>query len=515
MSATSLQLFYSLYGEMSEVKKRVFCKLLAEEGIDLWQVAILPQSRSQADYPVSSPQARVFLFEQLYPGTVVYNIPSIVRLADRLQVDLLRRALQQTIDRNEVLRLSFHRRNGEIRQVVHDSVIAVLDEDRIADAPEAEATAVLQSCIDDFARLPFDLQAPPLLRVRVLHFGDDEQYVVFVLHHLVADALSVRLLVREVGNRYLCLQQGVPFEEAPQPIQYVDYALWEQTEAGRSSRLRSLEYWRSVLGNQRPRLPLPADFPRPAVRSHRGAVHRLEVDELLVARLRDFARAEGVTLFVVLLTCYKILLARVAGVNDVPVAVPLSGRGRAELENLIGYFGNTVLCLSPLSQTKTVLEALVTVRDTVLGAQAHQDAPFEEMVASWRSGEPYEEGTYDAMFEFLDFRRTSFPTETSRESAWSVPMSLDFDVEVHTQTAKCALFLCCWESGQALDGVVEYDAELFAPATVAAWVKQYVCLLEALPGSRDRTIGELPLAMSPAGVEGQRPLFEEGFRYKQ
>ncbi|GAA1691528.1 hypothetical protein GCM10009745_41090 [Kribbella yunnanensis] len=367
---------------------------------------------------------------------------------------------------------------------------------------------ILQRRIDDFALLPFDLQVPPLLRVQVIHLDRQEQYVVFVLHHLVTDALSVRLLVREVGDRYQCLRQGLPFEAQPQPIQYVDYALWEQSEAGRSSRLQSLEYWRSVLGNRRPRLPLPTDFPRPARRDHRGAVHRLTVDESVVARLRDFARAEGVTMFVVMLACYKILLAGVAGVNDVLVAVPMSGRSRAELEKLIGYFGNTVLCLSRLSPTMTVHEAVAAVRDTVLGAHTHQDAPFEEVVSNWRSGEPLEDGAYDAMFEFLDFRRPSASTEVAQESSWPAPVSLDFDVEVHTQTAKCSLFLCCWESGQALDGVVEYDPDLFAPETVAAWIEQYIGLLEALPGSRDRVIGELPVA----GLDDRR-LFEEGFRY--
>jgi hypothetical protein len=312
-----------------------------------------------------------------------------------------------------------------------------------------------------------------------------------VMHHLVADGLSVRILVREVGRRYRCLLEGAAFQAAPLPIQYVDYALWEQAESDSASRRDSRQYWRSALGPELPRLTLPTDFARPDTRTHRGAVHRLVVEEPLTSRLRTFAKAEGVTLFVVLLAAYKLLLARIGGVEDVPVAVPMSGRHRPELETLIGYFGNTVLCRTQLPPRLTVGDAMAAVQATVVGAHAHQDVPFEEIVGAYRRTRTRPDGAmYDAMFEFLDFRGPQHATGALGE-AWDAPMSLDFDVEVHTQTAKCDLFLCCWESASGLSGVVEYDTDLFEPRTIAAWADLYARVLESLPLGRDRAIADL------------------------
>jgi hypothetical protein len=497
---SSLPQFYAAYDGLTDVKKRLFKKLLAEERIDLRHVAILPQLRSQPNYPVSSAQARVFFFEQLHVGTAVYNIPSIVRLGEELRVGLLRQALQGTIDRHEVLRVGFELRKGLIRQVIHQSVAVTVGEARISEPSPAQRTVALQRQTDEFAREPFDLKRPPLLKALVVHAGD-EQYVVFVMHHLVADALSVRILVREVGRRYRCLLDGEPFEEPPLPIQYVDYALWEQAEAGRDSRHDGLNYWRSALGSELPRLKLPTDFARPDRRSHRGTVHRFAVDGQITSRLRTFAKAEGVTLFVVLLAAYKLLLARIGGVDDVPVALPMSGRNRPELEELIGYFGNTVLCRTSVPPQLTVGEAIAAVNQTVLGAHAHQDVPFEDIVGAYRRTHAGRDGaTFDVMFEFLDFRGPQHALAGAIGSAWDAPMSLDFDLEVHTQTAKCDLFLCCWESGSGLSGIIEYDTDLFGQRTITTWAALYAQVLESLLVGRDRAIADLPSGISAGNV---------------
>jgi Condensation domain len=488
---SSLAQFYAMYDRLSDVKKRLFPKLLAEERIDPGQVAILPQPRSRPDYPVSSAQARVFFFEQLHVGTPVYNIPSIVRLGQELRIDLLRQALRQTVDRHETLRLGFELRSGLIRQIIHPSAAVTVGEEWISEASGAQRTASLQRRISEFAQEPFDLKQPPLLRALALH-ADDEHYVVFVLHHLVADALSVRILAREAGRRCRCLLTGETFEESPLPIQYVDYALWEQAESGLESRRDSLKHWLSALGNELPRLKLPTDFTRPNSRSHRGAVCRFAVDGQITTRLREFARTEGVTLFVVLLAAYKLMLGRIGGTEDIPVAVPMSGRNRPELEELFGYFGNTVLFRTRLQSRWTVGKAIAAVQETVLNAHAGQNVPFEDIVAAYRRTHPRADGAmYDVMFEFLDFRGQQHATAGSLQAAWDAPMSLDFDVEVHTQTAKCDLFLCCWESGNELSGIIEYDTDLFGPRTIATWVDMYTRVLGSLPENRERAIGDL------------------------
>jgi non-ribosomal peptide synthetase component F len=285
---------------------------------------------------------------------------------------------------------------------------------------------------------------------------------------------------------------GETFKEAALPIQYVDYALWEQAESGPESRRERLQHWLSTLGSELPRLQLPTDFPRLTTRSHRGMVYRFAVDGQLTSRLRECARAEGVTLFTVLLAAYKLMLGRIGRVDEIPVAVPMNGRNRPELEELFGYFGNTVLFYSRLQRQLTVHEAIAVVQSTILHAHAHQDLPFEEIVAAYKRKHSRADGAmYDVMFEYLDFRGPLRATRGSLETIWDEPMSLEFDVEVHTRTAKCDLFLCCWESGNELSCVFEYDTDLFEPRTIADWADLYTCVLRSLPENRERAIGEL------------------------
>jgi hypothetical protein len=243
----------------------------------------------------------VFFFEQLNVGTPVYNIPSIVCLGQELRIDLLQLALQQTVDRHETVRLGFHLRSGLILQVIHPSATIKVDEEWMYEGSDAERAKWLQSRISEIASKPFDLKQPPLLKASVLHYKD-VHYVVFVLHHLIADALSVRILVREVGRRVQSMLRGETFKDTALPIQYLDYALWEHSESGPESRREGLLHWLSTLGSELPRLQLPTDLPRLTTRSHRGMVYRFTVDGRLTSSIRECAKAEGVTLFTVLLT---------------------------------------------------------------------------------------------------------------------------------------------------------------------------------------------------------------------
>jgi non-ribosomal peptide synthetase component F len=186
------------------------------------------------------------------------------------------------------------------------------------------------------------------------------------------------------------------------------------------------------------------------------------------------------------------MLERIGGVDEIPVAVPMNARNRPELEELLGYFGNTVLFHSCLQRQLTVHKAIAVVQSTIFHAHAHQDVPFEDIVAAYkRKRLSSDGGMYDVMFEFLDFRGPQRMTGGSLEAIWNAPMSLECDFEVHTQAAKCDLFLCCWESGDELSGVFEYDTDLFEPQTIAHWASLYTRVLGSMLENRERAIGEM------------------------
>ncbi|MFK2889768.1 condensation domain-containing protein [Dyella flagellata] len=491
MVTRSLQQFYQAYAGLSSAKRRLFEQLLLEEGIDENQLCILPRSRTTEGYPVSSAQARVFFFEELHPSSAVYNLPSIVRTRSPLDAECLRQALQRVATRHEVFRLGFELVRGQITQKLHQEVFVALDECRLGEHSSESREAALQDVVFDYALRPFDLRRPPLLRVLLIHTDNGEQYVLFVIHHIVADGLSIRILVREVGMHYQSLVSASGWEPAPLPIQYIDYAIWERERATRTSR-EGLDHWLAQLGTEWPRLRLPTDFPRPAQRSHRGKVHRFMLDETLVTELRNSAREEGVTLFVMLLAGYALLLAGLSGIWNIPVAVPMSGRHRAELEELIGFFGNTVICYARLAQTWTLRQLVAEIQRGMLAAHAGQDVPFEEIVRAYGGAHASRNGSmYDTMFEYLDFRTQQYDLLGLDEQQWELPESLDFEVEVHTQTAKCDLFLCCWELGPRLECIIEYDRDLFEAGRIAGWSEAYVGLLRGMTRNLDQPMVSL------------------------
>jgi len=495
MPSEPLQSFYAAYAGLSAAKRRLFETLLATERIDPGELCILPQPRRADDYPASSAQTRVLFFEALRPGTAVYNIPSIVRLRGTLDLAYLQRALQLAVDRHEVFRLSFELRRGHFRQIVHPRADIRLEERSLeAISPEQQAQA-LQETVFAYAQQPFDLTRAPLLRAVVIH-GAAEQYVLFVMHHAISDGLSIRILVREVGRNYYCLLHGKPADLPALPVQYVDYALWEHARKQGDAHRAGLDFWRSQLGEEFPRLQLPADLPRSQTGLYRGDIQRFVLDEPLVEQLKALARQEGVTLFVVLLAAYQVLLGAIGHAQRIPVAVPLSGRYRAELEELIGFFGNTVICCGRLEPAMTVSKLIEHVERVVLDAHTHQEVPFEDVVAAYgRARSAHSAATYDVMFEYLDFRTRQYDVLGLDGLSWEVPQSLDFDVEVHTQTAKCDLFLCCWEGATGMSCIFEYRTDVFERNTIERWSQAYTAVLRNMTNCLDRPILELASAL--------------------
>ncbi|HSF41157.1 MAG TPA: condensation domain-containing protein, partial [Thermoanaerobaculia bacterium] len=322
------------------------------------------------ELPLSFSQQRLWFLDQMEPGSPLYNLPALLRLAGPLDPRALAAALTGIVRRHEALRTTFPARRGRPRQEIHPPrpvPLAVVDLAGI-EGDEARRLGIAE------IRRPFDLAAGPLLRALLLRLGPEEHVLALTMHHIVSDGGSVGVFVRELAALY----RGDPLPELP--VQYADFAAWQREWLAGGALEEQLAGWRSRLAGAPPVLDLPADRPRPAVRDPRGAEVAFEVPADLARALAALGRREGVTPFMVLLAGFQALLSRITGQDDLLVGTPVAGRRRIEAEGLIGFFVNTLALRGDLSGSPTARQLLARVRETALAAYEHQDLPFERLV---------------------------------------------------------------------------------------------------------------------------------------
>ena len=309
-----------------------------------------------------------------------YHVPASVRLLGELDVSALERAFAALVDRHEALRTRFVVVDGSPCQVIERSGSFALTLEDMSGLPQSERAAAVRERVGSVAAAPFDLERGPLLRAHLMRLSGEEHVAAVVLHHIVSDGWSLGVLIRELGALYAAFVAGTPSPLPGLAVQYADYALWQRAWLTGAVLERQVGYWRDRLAGAPAALALPTDRARPAVQSYRGAGHGFALSPELGAGLHDLARSAGATLFMVLLAAYQVLLSRWSGQKDIVVGTPIAGRTHREIEGLIGFFVNTLALRTELSGDPSFRELVGRVKETALGAYAHQDLPFEKLV---------------------------------------------------------------------------------------------------------------------------------------
>ncbi len=409
-------------------------------------------------------QQRLWFLDRLEPGQSVYNIPSAVHLCGRLDRERLQWSLAALAQRHEILRTHFAERDGEPVQVIAASGAVPLRVEIVTGESVEQRDARLAELLEESAREPFALAGGPLWWALLVELGPEEHVLLLNLHHGIADGWSLEVLWRELGEFYEGRQ--------PEPLsyQYADYASWQREWLATGVLEEQMAYWSRELAGMPGVLALPSDRPRSWTRSNRGAQECLWLEAEALEAAQQVSRQEGVTLFMTLLACYEVLLARYAAQEEFGVGVPIANRRAEGVEGQIGMFVNTLVQRADLSGRPSFRELLQRVRERALHSYMHQDLPFEQLVEQLQ---PERLLSHTPLFQVMFDLQPSSPGSWAMGNLEVLPLG-----ELETGTAKCDLTLLVQERSGRLRLTAEYSTALFDGATVQAMLRHYERILK-------------------------------------
>jgi amino acid adenylation domain-containing protein len=455
-------------------------------------ISLIPRD---GELPVSLSQQRLWFLDRLDPGNITYNIAGACRLPGPLNREALGRAVSELIARHESLRTTFVTVDGAPRVRINAPSTQQLEVVDLRWVAAGEREKEAQRRTTELACRPFDLARGPLFRAALIQLSDSDQVFCYSMHHIVSDGWSVELFSRELALLYSAFASGQSSPLAPLPVQYVDFAHWQQLrlEGGRSDE--QLQYWTRQLQGRLPVMHLPTDRPRPPVQSFRGQRTLLRVPAALTDALKELSRREGSTLFITLLAAFKVLLHRYTGEVDVIVGSPTSNRGRPELENVIGFFVNNLVLRSDLSGNPTFRELLGRVRRVMLNAHANQDMPFDRLVDVLR---PDRDVSHSPLFQVM-FNSPMSPLERppgdDAEQLAIAPQvgAARFDLTIEYLEERLAGTSLAESKTAGLKMYFEFNTDLFDGETIQRMQGHYIRLLEGIIRAPEERISVLPL----------------------
>ncbi|HEX7242584.1 MAG TPA: amino acid adenylation domain-containing protein, partial [Longimicrobiaceae bacterium] len=453
--------------------------------------------------PLSYQQESMWVLEQLEPGNPFYNIPGAQRFAGPLDLELAERALHEVVRRHEVLRTGFEVRDGRPVQVIREDAFPPMRVHDLRGVPEEEREEEAMRVVRAEASIPHDLSRPPLVRSLLVRMADEDQILVTTFHHVAMDGWSGGLFYVEWRVIYAALSSGQPIPLPELPIQYADYAVWQREWLSGERLEKQVAHWREHLAQAPAVLELPADRPRPPVRTYNGGYYKPFVDARLKGRLEEAGQREGVTLFIVMLAVYCAQLFRYTAQEDLIVGTVEANRQRRETETLVGFFINTLALRVSLRGDPTFTELFRQVRDVALDAYAHADLPLEKLLDSLELERDLSRNPLlQVMFGLERPALNTFAPEQGWDTGLRyVPWGGSGIVD--NGTTKFDLTYLLKDNVDHVGGVLEYNSDLFDLSTVERMWENYHHMLEQVaadPGLRVSGID----ALAPAERERLR-----------
>ncbi|HEY0512849.1 MAG TPA: amino acid adenylation domain-containing protein [Thermoanaerobaculia bacterium] len=445
--------------------------------------------------PLSHGQRALWFLYLLDPESAAYNVPGLVTIEGELDAAALRRSFQAIVDRHSILRSTFAALQGEPVRRVHERLEVPFAADNVSRWTAEDFARRL----DEEANRPFDLEAGPLLRVRLFERSKQEHVLLVVLHHIVTDFWSQGLLLQELDALYPAAWAGAEGAVPLPAAFYSEFVRWQREMLGGESGERLRSYWKERLAGELPVLDLPTDRPRPPVQTYGGATHRIRLPRELSARLGAIGRERGATLFMTLLAAFKALLYRYTGQGDLLVGVPTAGRTRAAFAGMLGYFINPVVLRSDLRGSSSFEELLEQVRRNALGAFEHQDYPFPLLVEDLQpERDPSRSPLFQVMFvlqkaphlQGQDLTAFALNEEGARLAVGGLPL---VSMPLEERIAQFDLTLTVGENAGELEAAFNYNTDLFGAETIDRMTRHFETLLAGIAADPARRVADLPL----------------------
>jgi amino acid adenylation domain-containing protein len=482
--------------ELSPEKRKLLEALLRKKRIEAAISAAIPPRASGGEdagdaLPLSFSQERLWLIDQFEPDSPAYNLSTTLRFTGELDVDALRRSLAALQRRHESLRTRFETRDDGPVQVIDPPGPFALPAVDLEGLPAGRREEEMLRLARLDADRPFDLRRGPVFRAVLVRVSPGDHVLLSAMHHIVSDGWSLGIFGRELGLVYSALAAGRPDPLPPLPIQYGDFALWQRRTVQGPVLEAQLDFWRQRLAGLEPALELPADRPRPALRSPAGDFRSWSLPAGLSQELRALSGQAGTTLFTTLLSGFLALLHRQTQSEDLCVGTPVAGRRQVETEGLIGFFVNTLVLRANFAEIggePTFRELLARVHETMLDAQAHQDVPFERLVSELATERSL---SYTPIFQVL------FSLQNASSPSLRLPGLKIEGIHLPTATTKFDLSLLLGDAGEVIAGGMEYSLDLFEAPTIDRLLAGLAAIYAALAARPDSRLSEVPL-LTPA-----------------
>ncbi|MGA2887002.1 MAG: amino acid adenylation domain-containing protein [Terracidiphilus sp.] len=443
--------------------------------------------------PLSFGQQRLWFLEEMFPGTAVYTIFGACRLRGKWDISAIEKALDRTVARHESLRTSIRLIEGVPMQITtpfEPSLRTTLD---LRDLPYAESNAQAARIIKELAQTPFELSGT-LCKLLLVRLTDDETLLGIAVHHAIADGWSLSIFYREVISQYWAIVGASPVMLPELKISYADFAEWQRQREKQGHFALDLEYWRKVFADLPPLVTLAPDRARPGRPANCGAREPLIIPSGTVSRLHQLlADGNHGTIFIVLMAAFKALLHRYTGAEDITVGTPIANRLRRELEPMIGFFANTLALRTDLSGNPSFRDLIQRERAVALAAYDHQEIPFESVV---EHVQPERQLAQSPLFRTVLVHQNASGTEAAGYSQQRNEVAPGLAIEsldLNTGTTKFDLLVSTQEASDVIRGYIEYDADLYEPASIRAFADRYLALLSAAPAHPDVPIGKVQL----------------------
>ncbi|MGY6278395.1 condensation domain-containing protein, partial [Methylomonas sp. MgM2] len=469
---------------LSPEQRRALILLLKKRGLDIGQFPIASVGRDAA-LPLSYGQQRLWFLAQLEPDSSAYHIADAVYLGGEIDADALQCGIDKLVVRHESLRTTFQSDGGKPVQIVHDAMAVEVQWLDLSTQSGAVEISV-KNQVERLESEPFDMGNGPLLRIALLKLASDRHLLVWVLHHIVADEWSLNILLNEFAELYHGYCQGREAELPGLAIGYADFAVWQRhwLEAGEMER--QMAYWRERLGEEMPQLELPMDRPRTAQTGDAGAKLEISLPDVTAGALREVCRRQGATVFMGLLAVFYLLLYRYSGQCKLRVGVPVANRNRRETEQLVGFFVNTQVLQTELDGGLNFQQVLERVKETALGAQAHADLPFDQLVEALSPQRSLER---NPLFQVM-YNHQYQQADTAK--ALGALLIEPFPRDAHT--TQFELILDTFESVTgSIRAIWTYASDLFDQATIARMAGHFCRLAEAATQHPEKALRDLSM----------------------